>query len=80
MLYPDELAWFQELDEIRSRWYEFGLHLGVPYVKLEEFKENKGPLSEVIAYWLRGNIRDKPVNWRHIVDTDFEGNWGSYTC
>ena len=69
MLYPGVLAWRVELSVISSKWCEFGLHLGVPDEKLEEFKEKDDPLSEVIAYWLWGNIRDQPVTWRHIVDT-----------
>ena len=59
-------AWRVELSGISSKWHELGLHLGVPGQKLEEFKEKDDPLSEVIAYWLWG---DKPVTWRHIVDT-----------
>ena len=52
----------------------FGLHLGVPGPKLEEFKEKSDPLSEVIFYWLRGSIRDKPVTWWYIVHTLKEVN------
>ena len=69
MLYPGVQDWRVELHDIRSKWYEFGLHLGVPDEKLEEFKEKDDPLSEVIDYWLWGNIRDKLVTWRHIVHT-----------
>ena len=62
-------AWLVELKEISSKWCEFGLHFGIPYLKMKEFKEKDDPLSEVIAYWLWGNIRDRPVTVKHIVDT-----------
>ena len=62
------------MDLSKKKWRELGLHLGVPGQKLDEFKEKSDPLSDVIAYWLRGNIRDRPVTWWHIVHTLKEVN------
>ena len=57
-----------ELSTIRSKWYNFGLHLGVPYHKLKDFEKKEDPLSEVIAYWHKRNTR-KPVTWGSVVAT-----------
>ena len=45
------------------------MHLNVPKEKLDEYSNISNPLYEVIGYWFRGNIKDKPVNWKTIVDT-----------
>ena len=54
---------------IKSEWFDFGLNLGVPHSKLKEFVKEENPLSEVIGYWHRGNIENKPVTWGSILDT-----------
>ena len=33
-----------------------------------EFKKANEPLYELISYWDDGNIDDKPMTWRSIVD------------
>ena len=61
--------WRERLNPIKNKWREFGIRLGVPEEKFERFKNKKEPLSEVIAYWLWGHIKDKPVTWWYIVYT-----------
>ena len=70
--FPDAPSWNRvciELKTIRSKWHDFGLHLGVPRHKMKEFKKEDEPLHEVIDYWHSGNIQDKPVTWQSIIDT-----------
>ena len=57
------------MNPINDKWNEFGRKLGVPGENLKEFAKKPDPLSQVICYWLRGRIRDKPVTWNHVVDT-----------
>ena len=56
------------LSTAKHKWFEIGMQLGLPYHKLEEFKEKRDPLAAVIDYWLRLNVKDVPVTWRSIVD------------
>ena len=39
--------------------------MGVPRYKLEGYKRNDNPLSDVIGYWCDGNVG--PVTWESIV-------------
>ena len=59
------------LKTIASKWYNFGISLGIPYHKLESFRQNNSrqPLFEVIAYWHDGNVNGpmQPVTWDSIV-------------
>ena len=56
------------LSTAKHKWFEIGMQLGLPYHKLEEFKEKRDPLAAVIDYWLLGNVEDVPLTWRSIVD------------
>ena len=53
------------LKAIRSRWYNFGINLGVPKDVLDGYKGNDNSLSDVIGYWHDGNVG--PVTWDSIV-------------
>ena len=59
----------KELSTISGKWFNFGVNLGVPQNKLKQFGKKEDPLSEVIGYWHKGNIRDKPVTWESITAT-----------
>ena len=36
---------------------------------MASFKKEDEPLREIIDYWLKGNINDKPVTWQTIITT-----------
>lgn len=60
----------KELSTIKPHWRAFGMNLGVPKHKLDEYEDKKEPLFEVINYWDAGNIKDKPVmTWKAVADT-----------
>ncbi len=40
------------------------IQLGIPKNKLDEFKKQDDPLSEVINYW---NVKGDPVSWKTIL-------------
>ena len=66
----ETLSWNEvckELKTIKSKWYDFGINLGVPRDKLCGFKDEINPLSEVLGYWCAGNISSMPVTWVTIV-------------
>ena len=44
-----------------------GIQLGIPCHKLEEFKNEHDPLSVIIDYWLKGNIKDVKVSWEVLI-------------
>ena len=52
---------------MRYKWKDIGLRLDIPFHILREFEEKQNPFSEVIYYWLNGNVEDVPVTWRSIV-------------
>jgi hypothetical protein len=56
-----------ELGVIKHLWFEFGVQLGIPRGKLEEFEGKKDPFSAVVDYWLRGNIEGVPIAWKSVV-------------
>ena len=56
-----------ELGVIKHLWFEFGVQMGIPRSKLEEFREVKDPLSAVVDYWLRGNVEGVPISWESVV-------------
>lgn len=58
----------KELGGVAGKWFLIGLHSGVPYEKLQEFKKEEYPLAAVFNYCLRGNVKD-PLTWTSIVDT-----------
>ena len=57
------------LGSIKSKWLVIGVQLGIPRNKLEEFKKEDDPLSAVIDYWLKRNVRESvvPISWQSIV-------------
>lgn len=57
------------LATIEYKWLRFGVQLGIPRHVLKKFENERDPLSAVVDYWLRGNVKDVPRSWRYIVDT-----------
>lgn len=53
--------------DLKHEWIQIGVQLGIPYIKLMEFKKEDDPLIAVFYYWLEGNVKDVPVSWRSIV-------------
>ncbi len=56
------------LGRVKAKWFVIGVQLGIPHDKLEEFKEERDPLSAVVAFWLNGNVADIPISWKTIVE------------
>ena len=52
---------------MKTKWYDFGLKLGVSIHKLKEFENEINPFVAVLAYWLDGNIKDAPEDWSTIL-------------
>lgn len=57
-----------ELAEIRYKWFQFGVELGIPRSRLELFKKEEDPFSAVVDYWLRGNVEGLPISWQSVVE------------
>ena len=55
------------MDTASHKWYKIGIQLGVPKNKLDEFKKEEDPLSEVIYYWLNGNVKSDQVSLEIII-------------
>ncbi len=58
----------KELATVQGKWFKIGIHSGVPYEKLQEFKKEDYPLAAVFNFCLKGNL-DEPLTWRSIVNT-----------
>ena len=56
-----------ELSDIAHKRFKIGIQLGIPRNKLEELEGEQDPLSAIVNYWLRGNVKDVPLSWRSIV-------------
>ena len=66
------------LGRIESKWFKIGVQLGIPRSKLLEFKKEDDPLSAVVDYWLKGNVK-LPISWESIVKllkSDYVGEPG----
>ena len=59
----------EALGSIKTKWFEFGIQLGISRNKLLEFEKERDPLSAVIDYWLRGNVTESSalISWQSIV-------------
>ena len=55
------------LGGVKTKWFKIGIQLGIPRNKLEEFEGKEDPLSAVVDYWLRGNVKT-PISWKSIVE------------
>ena len=55
-----------ELGNIKTKWFEIGIQLGIHRNKLEEFKKEDDPLSAVVDYCLRGNVEGQ-FSWKSIA-------------
>ena len=55
-----------------------GVQLGIPKNKLKEFKKEDDPLSEVVDYWLSGNVTESvvPISWKSVVAALKSGHVG----
>ena len=58
----------KELNEAERKWFKIGVHSGVPYDKLQDFKKEDYPLAAVFDYCLKGNVKT-PLTWRTVVQT-----------
>ena len=56
------------MDVVARKWHKIGIQLGIPKNKLDEFQNLDDPLSEVINYWLQGNVKGDPVSWETIIE------------
>ncbi len=55
----------EELSEVKHKYCEIGVQLGIPYDKLHEFKN---PFMDLLHYWLNGNVEGVPVCWSSVVE------------
>lgn len=59
---------YNEVSDIATDYFTFGLNLGLPYQKLKEIERNHSEvarkLQEVIAVWLESNAEPK---WQTVV-------------
>ena len=66
---------------VKNKWRMIGVQLGISKDILDELKQEDDPLSEVINYWLKGNIKDSLISWASIVKSlkskhvDERGAW-----
>ena len=54
-----------ELADVKYKWSRIGVNLGIPFCKLEEFKEHRDPFLCIINYMLT-NV--DTFSWKSIVD------------
>ncbi len=52
---------------VKHKLVQISVQLGIPLNKIKEFKKEDDPLSEVIDYWLKGNVKGVPLTWKSIV-------------
>lgn len=52
---------------MEHKWPRFGVQLGIPRYVLKKFEDEKDPLSAVVDYWLRGNVKFAVLSWSSIV-------------
>lgn len=57
------------MGQVKTKFIEIGVQLGIPHYKLLEFKKEDDPLSATLNYWLKGNVIKPvvPISWRSIV-------------
>ena len=58
----------KELGTVKGKYTQIGVHLGVPYNKLQEMKREDFPLAALLNYCLEGNVKGQPLTWKAIVD------------
>ena len=58
-----------ELGEVKRKFLQIGVQVGISHDKLLEFKEMSDPFAASINYWLRGNVKDSQISqsWEAIV-------------
>lgn len=56
-----------DLERVKHKWNSIGVQLKIPYYKLREFESQRDSLTEVVNYWMCGNVEDVPVNWESLV-------------
>lgn len=54
---------------MQNKAYQIGIQLGIPYDRMQQFKQDVDILSCVINYWLKGNIRGAPITWKFLAET-----------
>ena len=55
------------LKTIQYKWFDVGIHLGIPHHKLKEFEKEDNSFAAAIDYWLKGNIQNVQVSWEYLV-------------
>lgn len=58
---------------MKSKYYLFGIQLGVPPTKIKEFEKNCQSdiarcFCDVLSYWIDGNLINTPVEWETIFE------------
>ena len=58
-----------DLGDVKYKWFEIGIQLGIPRNTLKQFEKEADPLSAAVDYWLKGNAVESavPVSWKSIV-------------
>ncbi len=56
-----------ELGEVEYKAFKIGIQLGISRSKMLLFKQKDDILSEVVDFWLRGNVPDVPITWGSVV-------------
>ena len=57
-----------ELSPVKYKSTKLGVQFGVPTYKIKEFDKDDDPLTSIVDYWLRGNVKNGPSrNWESIV-------------
>ena len=57
----------EELGSVKHRLFQIGIQLGIPYEDMKILEKDSDPLSAVIDYWLRGNVKGASVSWKSLV-------------
>lgn len=56
------------LSTVKDKLYQIGVQLGIMRDKIKEFTKEDDPLSALVDYWLRGNVKDVEVSWNSLVE------------
>ena len=58
VLFPDHKELFEDLHEVAPKWQNFGVHLKVPYSRIQGFSGGDGMVercfTSMLATWLEG--------------------------
>lgn len=57
----------KELGTVKYKWFAIGKQLGIPYVKLKEFKKKDDPLMAAIDYLMKNNVKKVVLDWNSVI-------------